>query len=65
MPSRLLSTGGSLVYATCTYMPRRENEEVVDWLLRKTRRVFFKLTTRSHRGDQNLPMFDPMAETDL
>jgi NOL1/NOP2/sun family putative RNA methylase len=33
--SRLLSPGGILVYATCTFAPE-ENEEVVDWFLRKT-----------------------------
>ena len=33
--SRLLSPGGTLVYATCTFAPE-ENEEVVDWFLRKT-----------------------------
>lgn len=32
--SRLLKSGGSLVYATCTFAPE-ENEEVVDWFLRK------------------------------
>jgi 16S rRNA C967 or C1407 C5-methylase (RsmB/RsmF family) len=37
--SRLLSPGGTLVYATCTYAPE-ENEEVVDWFLRKTDRRF-------------------------
>jgi len=33
--SRLLNPGGILVYATCTFAPE-ENEEVVDWFLRKT-----------------------------
>ena len=33
--SRLLGPGGILVYATCTFAPE-ENEEVVDWFLRKT-----------------------------
>jgi len=32
---RLLKPGGILVYATCTFAPE-ENEEVVDWFLRKT-----------------------------
>ena len=32
---RLLSPGGILVYATCTFAPE-ENEEVVDWFLRKS-----------------------------
>jgi tRNA (cytosine49-C5)-methyltransferase len=32
---RLVRPGGSLVYATCTFAPE-ENEEVVDWFLRKT-----------------------------
>jgi 16S rRNA (cytosine1407-C5)-methyltransferase len=33
--SRLVAPGGVLVYATCTFAPE-ENEEVVDWFLRKT-----------------------------
>jgi len=33
--SRLVSPGGVLVYSTCTFAPE-ENEEVVDWFLRKT-----------------------------
>ena len=33
--SRLLAPDGVLVYATCTFAPE-ENEEVVDWFLRKT-----------------------------
>ena len=33
--SRLLTPGGILVYATCTFAPE-ENETVIDWLLRKT-----------------------------
>ena len=32
--SRLVKPGGVLVYATCTFAPE-ENEEVVDWFLRK------------------------------
>ena len=32
---RLLKSGGILVYATCTFAPE-ENEEVVDFVLRKT-----------------------------
>jgi len=32
--SRLLAPGGTLVYSTCTFAPE-ENEEVVDWFLRK------------------------------
>ena len=36
---RLLSGGGTLVYATCTFAPE-ENEEVVDWFLRKTDGLF-------------------------
>jgi len=32
--SRLLAPGGILVYSTCTFAPE-ENEEVVDWFLRK------------------------------
>ena len=33
--SRLLASGGTMVYATCTFAPE-ENEEVIDWFLRKT-----------------------------
>ena len=33
--SRMLAPGGILVYATCTLSPE-ENEEVVDWFLRKS-----------------------------
>jgi 16S rRNA (cytosine1407-C5)-methyltransferase len=33
--SRLLASGGIMVYATCTFAPE-ENEEVLDWFLRKT-----------------------------
>jgi 16S rRNA (cytosine1407-C5)-methyltransferase len=33
--SRLLAAGGTMVYATCTFAPE-ENEEVIDWFLRKT-----------------------------
>jgi len=33
--ARLLKKDGVLVYATCTFAPE-ENEEVVDWLVRKT-----------------------------
>ncbi len=33
--SRALKPGGTLVYSTCTFAPE-ENEEVVDWFLRKT-----------------------------
>ena len=33
--SRMLRPGGVLVYATCTFAPE-ENEEVVDWFLRKS-----------------------------
>ena len=36
--SRLLKTGGTLVYSTCTFSPE-ENEETIDWLLRKTDRL--------------------------
>lgn len=37
--SRMLAPGGSLVYSTCTFAPE-ENEEVVDWFLRKTENRF-------------------------
>jgi len=33
--SRLLAPGGIMVYATCTFAPE-ENEEVIDWFLRKS-----------------------------
>ncbi len=38
--SRLVKPGGDLVYATCTFAPE-ENEEVVDWFLRKSDGTFF------------------------
>ena len=34
--ARLLKKGGILVYSTCTFSPE-ENEEVIDWLLRKSK----------------------------
>ena len=34
--ARLLRKGGTLVYSTCTFSPE-ENEEVIDWLLRKSK----------------------------
>lgn len=37
--SRGLKAGGVLVYSTCTFAPE-ENEEVVDWFLRKTKKPF-------------------------
>ncbi|MFA5059563.1 MAG: RsmB/NOP family class I SAM-dependent RNA methyltransferase [Candidatus Omnitrophota bacterium] len=37
--SRLLKSGGSLVYSTCTFSPE-ENEGVIDWFLRKTKENF-------------------------
>jgi NOL1/NOP2/sun family putative RNA methylase len=37
--SRGLKAGGVLVYSTCTFAPE-ENEEVVDWFLRKTKMTF-------------------------
>ena len=36
---RLVKSGGTLIYATCTFAPE-ENEEVVDWFLRKTGGAF-------------------------
>ena len=32
---RFLKVGGILVYATCTFAPE-ENEEVIDWFLKKS-----------------------------
>ncbi len=37
--SRLVKPGGVLVYATCTFAPE-ENEEVVDWFIRKSEGLF-------------------------
>ncbi len=37
--ARLLKPGGCLVYATCTFAPE-ENEEVVDWFLKKSAGAF-------------------------
>ncbi len=37
--SRLVKPSGVLVYATCTFAPE-ENEEVVDWFLRKSEGLF-------------------------
>lgn len=37
--SRLVKPGGVLVYATCTFAPE-ENEEVIDWFLRKSGDLF-------------------------
>ena len=37
--ARALKVGGRLVYSTCTFAPE-ENEEVVDWFLRKTDGAF-------------------------
>ncbi len=37
--SRHVKPGGTLVYSTCTYAPE-ENEEVVDWFLRKSEGAF-------------------------
>ena len=37
--SRLVKSGGVLLYATCTFSPE-ENEEVVDWFLRKSEGQF-------------------------
>lgn len=37
--SRGLKIGGVLVYSTCTFAPE-ENEEVIDWFLRKTKASF-------------------------
>ena len=51
--SRLLGPGGILVYATCTFAPE-ENEEVVDWFLRKTDGRF-ELTPMSIDGVRTYP----------
>lgn len=36
--SRLLKSGGVLVYSTCTFAPE-ENESIIDWLLRKAQGI--------------------------
>ena len=51
--SRLLAPGGILVYATCTFAPE-ENEEVVDWFLRKTDGCF-ELTPMQIEGVKTYP----------
>ncbi len=51
--SRLLGPGGILVYATCTFAPE-ENEEVVDWFLRKTEGRF-ELTPMHIDGIRTYP----------
>jgi len=51
--SRLLAPGGTLVYATCTFAPE-ENEEVVDWFLRKTEGRF-ELTPIQINGVKTYP----------
>jgi len=51
--SRLLSPSGILVYATCTFAPE-ENEEVVDWFLRKTNGRF-DLTPMNLDGVKTYP----------
>ena len=65
--SRLLGLGGTLVYATCTFAPE-ENEEVVDWFLRKTEGRF-ELVPVLIEGVKTYPClaewhgrsFDPLA----
>ncbi|MBF0504769.1 MAG: RsmB/NOP family class I SAM-dependent RNA methyltransferase [Candidatus Omnitrophica bacterium] len=54
--SRLLGPGGVLVYSTCTYAPE-ENEEVVDWFLRKTEGQF-KLTQAHVPGLNTYPCLE-------
>ena len=51
--SRLLAPGGTLVYATCTFAPE-ENEEVVDWFLRKAEGRF-ELAPISINGVKTYP----------
>ena len=51
--SRLLAPGGILVYATCTLAPE-ENEEVVDWFLRKSD-ARFELTPIHLEGVKTYP----------
>jgi 16S rRNA (cytosine1407-C5)-methyltransferase len=51
--SRLLAPDGVLVYATCTFAPE-ENEEVVDWFLRKTDGRF-ELTPMQIEGVKTYP----------
>jgi len=54
--SRLLAPGGSLVYATCTFAPE-ENEEVVDWFLRKSD-GHFELAPIQIEGIKTYPCLD-------
>jgi 16S rRNA (cytosine1407-C5)-methyltransferase len=63
--SRLLKPGGVMVYSTCTFAPE-ENEEVVDWFLRKADGPW-ELTPIQFEGVKNYPclsqwqkrMYDP------
>ncbi|MBF0512249.1 MAG: RsmB/NOP family class I SAM-dependent RNA methyltransferase [Candidatus Omnitrophica bacterium] len=50
---RLLKPGGVLVYSTCTFAPE-ENEEVVDWFLRKNEKDF-KLAAAGMEGIETYP----------
>jgi len=54
--SRLLAPGGKMVYATCTFAPE-ENEEVLDWFLRKTDGQF-ELTPIQIEGIKTYPCLD-------
>ena len=51
--SRLVKPQGDLVYATCTFSPE-ENEEVVDWFLRKSKGTF-KVIDAGISGVPRLP----------
>jgi len=53
--SRMLAPGGTLIYSTCTFAPE-ENEEVIDWFLRKTQNRF-EVSSIAVEGIKSYPSF--------
>lgn len=56
--SRLLKSGGTMVYSTCTFAPE-ENEEVIDWFLRKTGATFEVLPIKLNK---TIKMYEPILK---